>query len=430
MFLLLAMSLAHAAPICEAAAKLGWREVDGHLMAPENGPLDLRPEPAALVEMSRMIRGIEALGTEVVVVVTPPRARVVQSPGRGSAAPRYWLDDRAAFAGILQWFRAQGADAPDLMELGLEMGTRGERMFRPEDGHLTAAGSIAAAGMIADAIRGQGKYAWLGQSPASLRVDGVDRPRPGALAAELAEVCKATSAPSFEQPRYVLDRAPVDGSLLLADVPEPEVVMVSSSFGNPMFFLPQALEAEIDAPILNITYAGGRVASAARSWLESENFRLDKPDVLVWVFGVHHLYGQAAAHGATLGNAEGFRQLWPLVDGGCNDANAARVLSLRDDGTLLPATEAAVPTRGHYVVVESETLRAVDFSLRITYDGGASETVRLPPDERAPLRPSAMLALNDAMREARIIRIVTPEGTKLDDVKARVCRATNPALAP
>ncbi len=430
MHLMLAMSTALASPICEAAQKLGWREIDGHLLAPENGPMEFRPEPAAMLQMSRMIRSLEALGTEVVVVMIPPRARVVLAPGPRSSAPRYWLDDRSAFAGTLEWFRAQGAGAPDLMALGLEMATRGEAMFRPDDGHFTAQGSLAAAQLIASTIRAQGQYPWLGQAAAALRVEGVDRPRPGVLATDLAAACGTKPTSNFEQPNYVLDYAPVDGSLLLADAPEPEVVMVSSSFGNPMFFMPQALEAELDAPLLNITLADGRLGSALRSWLEGENFKLHKPDVLVWVFSVNHLFGQAAAHGASLAKAEGFRQLLPLVDGGCTDASAARVLSLRDGGTLLALTDAPVPARGHYLQIEAENLRPVDFSLRLTYDGGAIETVRLPPDERAPLRPSAMLAFNDAMGTVRMIRLTPPAGTSLDGLRARVCRATNPVLAP
>ncbi len=430
MHLMLAISLARATPICDAAQALGWREMDGHLLAPENGPMELRPEPAAMLQMSRMIRAIEALGTEVVIVTIPPRARVVLAPDSPSLAPRYWLDDRAAFAGTLEWFRAQGADAPDLMALGLEMAARGEPMFRPDDGHFTAQGSLTVAGLIASTIRAQAEYAWIGQSPAELRVEGVDRPRPGALATDLAAVCKTKPVSSFEQPNYVLDHPPADGSLLLANTPEPEVVMVSSSFGNPMFFMPQALEAELDAPLLNITLADGRVGSALRSWLEGEHFKLHKPDVLVWVFSINHLFGQATTRGPSLGNAEGFRQLIPLVDGGCTHATAARVLNLGENGSLLSATDAPIPTRGHYLQLESEELRPVDFSVRLTYEGGATETVRLPPDGRAPLRPSAMLSLNDAMREARLIQIEPPEGTSLEGLRARVCRATNSALAP
>ncbi len=414
-------TVAVASTICGEAATRGWREVDGMLLAPETGELDHAMDPLAQAQFRRVISALRDRQVDVVVVIVPPRPRVVVSPGASTPPPRYWLADRARFTGTLSWFQSAGAHAPDLFALGVEMRDRGAALFRPDDGHFSAAGSLAAAGVIAEEIRGIQAWTWLGQSPRRLAQQGERTSPAGLLARQLAEVCGTKAKAEFRQPHYALDELQVDSSMLLADEPYAEVVMASSSFGHPMYYLPQALEAELGTPVLNFTVAGGHVTSPLRYWLESADYRNHVPDVLVWVFTVTHLFGGTADHSGSLSSAAGFRQLLPLVDGPCEAAEATRTLDVRPNGTLLAPGEAGLSAAGHYLVVEGDPLRASRYAVQITYGSGATERLSLPPDELIPLRERATLEFEQSSGTVEFIRLHVPEGTSLEGVRARVC---------
>lgn len=416
-----ASAMAQATTLCPIAVEQGWREVDGMLLGPESGDLRYAADPAAQHEFGRVLAALRARGIEVVVAVVPPRSRVVLAPG-GSVSPQEsWLEDRARYVATLEWLRDQGAYAPDLLAVGLEMRAGGQQMFRPEDGHWTGEGSRAAAAAVAAEVRRAGTWEWLGSAPQSLVVSGVDRPRPGALSTDLAKVCGTAPTAFYEGPAYALESGG-GGVGLLDDVPAPRVVVVSSSFGNPMFFFPQALEAELDAPILNISIASGRVTSALRAWLESPDYTEDGPDVLVWLFTATHLFAPSPVHSGSLRTSAGYRQILPQIDGGCAKEDAARVLKVRADGTFLAVGEPPVPSGGHYFQIEGDELRPLRFSLHLGYEGGATEIVALDPDERIPLRVRSLVEPRQDARPVVSARLDLPQGTALDQVTVHVCR--------
>lgn len=90
------------------------------------------------------------------------------------------------------------------------------------------------------------------------------------------------------------------------------------------------------------------MTSGLRAWLQSPDYAADRPDVLVWMFTATHLFTPAPNHSGSMLTSSGFRQLLPLIDGGCSAADAVRTLKVRPDGTLLAAGEAPVPAVGHY----------------------------------------------------------------------------------
>ena len=420
--LLLAMFVGQsfAWTICPAAAEAGWKEVDGTLFGPDSFEQKFAADVYAQEQFSRLVERIRYRGTEIVVAVVPPRSVVALGPGTGET-PANWATERAGYASTVAWFRRIGVRAPDLAQVGIGLRGRGKAMFRPEDGHWSPDGAIAAAGAIAAEVRAIRSFGWLGSSPQELVAGAVEKPPPGALLDALANACGTPAAPQWERPSYTVQRPPAPSSALLDDVPPPAVVAVSSSFGHPSFFFPQALGADLDAEILNIAVASGKVTSALRAWMESPEFA-HPPDVLVWMFTTSHLFGPVGSHGATLRNPEGFRQLIPLADGGCTDQSAAYRLSVGVDG-VIAGFGTALSSEGHYLQLSGEGLPPTGFSVAIRYGDGTDETLKIEPDERVRQSTQTLLEFRQ-FPPASVVSVAlgVPPGKTLGSARALVCR--------
>lgn len=405
--------------ICPAAKEAGWHEVDGNLFGPDGTGQKYFADTYAQQQFGRLVQRIRARGTNIVVAVVPPRSVVALAPGGSESYPE-WAAERAGYAATVEWFRTIGVRAPDLAQVGIDLRAKGKPMFRPEDGHWAPEGAIAAAGAIAGEIRAIQKFGWLGSAPQQLIAGLSEKPPTGALLDELAKVCGTKAEPEWERPDYTVERPAVSAAGLLDDVPPPPVVAVSSSFGHPMFFLPQALGAELDAEVLNITVASGKVVSALRAWLESPDYATP-PDVLVWMFTTSHLMGPAPSSGASLRNPEGLRQLIPLADGGCTAGNAKIALQADAEGKLSGFGK-GLSGEGHYLQFEGEGLPPTGFVVHINYGDGTRESLKIEPDDRVRAAPRQMLEFRQFPASTVAgVRVTAPAGKSVGAFTVRVC---------
>lgn len=418
-FAVLSSWQAAAWTICPAAKEAGWREVDGNLFGPQGLGQKYFADTYAQQQFTRLIQRIRARGTEVIVAVVPPRSVVALAPGASESYPD-WAAERAGYAATVEWFRTTGGRAPDLAQVGIDLRAKGKSMFRPEDGHWSPDGAFATAAAISEEVRTIRQFSWLGSSPQTLVEGLVGTPPTGALLDELAKICGTEAEPEWTRPEYTVARPSAPASALLDDVPLPPIVAVSSSFGHPMFFFPQALGAELDAEVLNITVASGKVASPLRAWLESPAYA-NPPDVMVWMFTSSHLFGPVSGSGASLRNAEGLRQLIPLADGGCTEESAKQALKVEAEGKLSHFPN-GLSGEGHYLQFDGAGLPPTGFTVHIEYGDGTSESLKIEPDDRVRATQRRMLEFRQFPASTVAgIQVTVPAGKTLGTFTARVC---------
>lgn len=420
----LAWATAPVSPgLCPAAVAQGWAVADGALVAPEKRPLAYTTSPEALAQLARVLDALARRGVRVVVVLLPDRTHTLAAPAPGQPAPEAWAADEAAYDGALGWFRDHGALAPDVGALARRLRASGTPYFRPDDGHWTVEGSIATARLVADALRADRAWPWIGSLPQSLSPANFVSERPGKESVQLARTCGGEPVALYRGPTYTLEKPAADSSQLLGDLPYPPLAVVGPSFVEPFFYFPQSLAAELDADVAPVAVAGGGMTTPLRAWLGGVDLTASRPDVLVWVISTTHAFRPAATFSGSLVSAEGYRQLLPAVDGGCRDTTTERELRLGGDGALLSPGEPGVPAEGHYLQLEGGQVGQATFHLRLAYEGAEAERLKIVPDERLDARPYTAVEFAQ-VPGARVVSIgleATP-GAPLGDVRARVCR--------
>lgn len=414
--------------LCPAASSAGWRLAGDAIVPPESSKAGYRVDVVAQGMFGRLFAALNARGVQPVVVLLPTRRSMVYAPGGTGAPPeKYnWAEERAQYLATRTWIEAQGVIVPDLLELGLRLRADGPPLFRDDDGHWTTLGARAVAERVADAIRSSGPKAWMGSAPIDLVDPKLQDAGPGHYAAALAKLCKVKASGAYQRTTWtVRDARPAPG--LLDERGPPPVAVVGSSFAAPAYLFSPALSAALDADVLNVAVAGGRSTSALRQWLESENYASAPPQVVVWILQVNHAFGTAPAALGTLSQAEGFRQLLPLVDGGCTAAEAERSLRPQADGILLGTRDAPLTGPGRYLSLEGAALTGVRFTVTVKYADGSAHTGVVASDPRVPARPLALYELPQDVGSPIVgVSVASPSWKSTPDVDARVCRYRDP----
>ncbi len=411
------------AKLCAAATEAGWRVAGEALVAPERRPLDYTTHPGALDGLERVLAALKDRDIRVVVLLLPDRTHALDGPHTGGHGTKAWNADEAAYQDVLTWLRERAALAPDVAALARRLDATGTPFFRPDDGHWTVEGSLAAAAEVASLLRADRPWTWLGSTPQDLVPAKFASERPGKEAVQLAALCGGEPKPLYRGATYQLTSPPVDSSALLADLPPPPVAVVGSSFVEPFFYFPQALAADLDAEVAALAVAGGGMTTPLRAWLGGTDLDRSRPDVLVWVISATHAFRAAASHAGSLQSFEGYRQLLPAFDGGCRDETTVAKLPVGADGTLLSPGGDAIPTVGHYLQLEGGGVGNTTFYLHFKYSEGTTERLKIVPDERLDARPYTAVEFAP-LEGARVvgIRVETVGDASLGDARARVCR--------
>ncbi|TPG61039.1 cell division protein FtsQ [Roseomonas nepalensis] len=243
---------------------------------------ELRPWPDAGPAMAERAAGVRRLrdalgrqGIALVVAVVPDKARVVAAKLCG--APRS-AQAEARHNAFLAALRAEGVEPVALLPALAAVEAASAAWYRT-DTHWNQEGARAAAGAIAEAVAGlpltRGE-AYRTRAAAEetegpgdlLRLTGLDRV-PDAL------------RPRPDRQRLERTEKEEGGGGLLDEAPPPEVALVGSSYSvNANFH--GALQAALQASVVNAALAGGGFAGSAAAYLGSETFRQSPPRLVVW----------------------------------------------------------------------------------------------------------------------------------------------------
>jgi alginate O-acetyltransferase complex protein AlgJ len=243
---------------------------------------ELRPWPDAAANMrarleaiGRIARRLEGEGTAVVVAVTPDKARVHAEQLCGAS---YAREAAARHAEAMAQLRAMNLRLVEWLPLFERAKAEGPVYWRT-DTHWNLRGAELAAQAIAAAARDLPlrREAGIVTETASaetpyagdlLRLMGLDQGPEG-------------WRPAPDRQRVRTTRLPEAEGGLLDEAPQPEVVLLGSSYSlNGNFH--GALQQALSARVLNFGRAGGGVTGGAREYFGSATAAETRPRLVVW----------------------------------------------------------------------------------------------------------------------------------------------------
>lgn len=246
------------------------------------GPLKERPQK----ELFKVADALRALGTELVLVVPPPRPVAEARHLLPAEVAALDYDVAAAAAGyeaMLDGVRAGGVHVADVLGKARTTPPAGGHFYLRRDIHWSSDGARLAAEAAADVITALPAYAEIDRTAFRTEAD-----RTGdadeKLGDALEKICDEAIAP--EQETFFKTTEADAEAGLFEDRPF-DVVLVGTSFSNrgeddPNFagFLQQALSARV----YNASQEGGGLEGSMAAYLKSDAFRERKPKVIVWEF--------------------------------------------------------------------------------------------------------------------------------------------------
>lgn len=244
-----------------------------------------------LAALKSFVAALQARGTQLAIVVPPPRGLIEAvhvDPSRFEAEKLDYPRIAEGYDVFVESLRESGAIVPDLrgaIEAARAAGA-GDFYYH-RDIHWRPEGARIAAEAVAQAVRGTPLYQELPKATFVTRSDGEMNPRQYWVDA-LDEVCGAGR--TYETAtRYATEKTGGDDAAsLLGDESVPQVVLVGTSMsfrsdgGDANFggFLEQALSVEL----LNLAIPGGGLVTSIMSYLYSADFQATPPKLLVWEF--------------------------------------------------------------------------------------------------------------------------------------------------
>jgi alginate O-acetyltransferase complex protein AlgJ len=231
---------------------------------------------------------LAARGTALVVVVAPAKARFY--PDRLPAGHAVSAEALPRYAYIVSALASAGIASVDLMPVLKSVETGEQTAFLQKDSHWTAWGAEAAARGVADLIRS--KWPMRGAAGGATPLGEWVKER---RAGDFLQLMTAEQRKQVGQQIYVVRANKAGKAGLLADADTP-VHIVGNSFVQPYLGFPQALSAALDRPVgLSWKYGNFGPWASFREYLESPEFRSERPQVVVWQFNeAQLLYGPNA----------------------------------------------------------------------------------------------------------------------------------------
>ena len=246
------------------------------------GPLKSGPKK----ELLKVVAALRQRGTEVVLVVPPPRPVADRSHLIEAEVSALGYDVAAAEAGytaMLEDLRADGVLVADVLGQARAHAGAGEPFYLRRDIHWSSDGARIAADAAAETITALPAAASLRRQAFETEVREVAE-ADEKLGEALEKLCDVT-VPAERETFYRTAEADAEAGLF--DESVPQVVLVGTSFSHrgdddPNFsgFLQQALSTRV----LNASEEGGGFEGSMAAYLRSDAFREAAPKVIVWEF--------------------------------------------------------------------------------------------------------------------------------------------------
>jgi alginate biosynthesis protein AlgX len=412
--------------VCDAARNAVERWVvqgeEGWLFS----ELDLST-PASLEQvipyLTRFVAALETHGITLVAVIPPRRGMVYDNKFRleeKKFATYSALGAREAYGRLVGTLNEVGIVTPNLLSVMLEQ--RDESMlFFKTDHHWTPAGAKLVAEGVAAALESLPTYTALGKTDFQTLAEDVPVPFEGGWNKEVEKACSLQLANEQVTAYYTSSQDVQGGEGLFAEVPEPEVVLVGTSYSQPERapgynfegFLREALSLDV----LNLAVTGGGPATALKDYFLSDEFQTYQPTFLIWEF--LSPYGNNI-----LLNPVTYRQLIPSVYGDCGPEGSLLQQEAEMNGSATVLTNGAnLPLFGseYALVFEVSNQNLGEFQVILRHENGEEDRLPLEASTRAENRGKFFVELSSITSPLEEVRLEARAGV-VSKVTTRVCK--------
>jgi alginate biosynthesis protein AlgX len=365
----------------------------------------------SLVELRRLASAMRARGSELVVVLQPPRGLMDSDKLGDDQRARYDLAAaRAGYAAALARIRSAGVTVPPLDSLVNEH--KGYEYFFRRDHHWTPAGAEATAKVVAATIKQMPQFADVPRMTYATRANALIG-KPGTLQKVASQICggnysmqyltgyiteassdnAAASADALLGPQAKkVGNSPSGGLLddksgggdssgLLDDggsadgAPQIALIGTSNSDAKGGYNFGGYLQQYIGADILNAALSGGSFDGSLLHYLPSEAYQKHPPKIVIWEMPWQNWPG------ADKNPYKTFRQAMPLVHDGCRDRPAVletkMPLKAGDNELLFNAGGKPLQGGRYWLDLQFDDPTVKDLHAVIWYYTGQKESLKL-----------------------------------------------------
>lgn len=329
----------------------------------------LAPEQANFI--AKLSQAFATQGVQLVVVPVPGRA-VVRPDELYSGDPKQTAFSptaaKARYFDYINKLQHSGVAVVNVLAVAGNFDARGGQTFFKRDLHWTPEGANAVAEATAEKIHQIAANKPFPNIELTLTRNSQDQVHKGRFVNNwLYGACGYTLPP---EPLGVYTVSRQQESIRL-----PTVVQAGSSFGGLPFdqgFLSVALQSEI----LNVSVGNGGALLALESYLATDDYKNNRPQILVWEYPTFWrslaVSAQqkllAAAHGICRGDAVYFEYTGTVND---EIVRATKLLPNADD---------------HYLTLSFEDLSLLHFDITLYYQNGAKKTLTFDRPEQIAKR--------------------------------------------
>ncbi|AUW57648.1 hypothetical protein C1T17_05555 [Sphingobium sp. SCG-1] len=371
--------------------------------------------PAFYQDLKRITAALKKQGTQLVIVVPPPRAltgydhlpqwALANGVGRSVQAE--------AYRGLLDRIRAVGALIPDVLGEAKRQNVPFDHLTSPSDIHWTTTGSwitaLAVARQIAPQRLAQGAPPLLG-TPSAKMEDSYTK--------ILNKICGTTAVGQYVRSFKLAEEPQASADSLLGDTAAPEVVILGTSFTalTDRYSFSPFVEKLSGKPVVNLAVTGGGPLTAIQQYTTSEDFRTSKPKYIVWEFLLSNKPdgSSTSERGGLLRPACG--GAYPIVK-----HKLAPMLT-----PLLSATDIArgtTPGQSAQLALRSDNPAFKSFSLLLNYVDGRQRNIAVDTRRATQMDTSYTVGLPDDYALISDIAVETEDSLN-GTVSAQLCPAS------
>ncbi len=299
----------------------------------------------SIAELGRLAGALRARGTELVILIQPPRGMMdVEYLSEAQRKSYDYKSARKNFTAALERIRRAGVSVVPIDQLMKE--DKGYEYFFRRDHHWTPTGAEASARLTAATVKALPAF------EAVPRMEFVTKPssllgKPGTFQKVATQICGGAYSMQYvtgytteladnASPDALLGPAPADdasGGGLLADAggdsggllgdasadggaPQVALIGTSNSDNKGGYNFGGYLKQHLGADVFNAALAGGSFDGSLLKYLPSKTFQQHPPRILVWEVPWQNWPGADVSSSKTPYST--FRQALPLVNDGCN----------------------------------------------------------------------------------------------------------------
>lgn len=377
-----------------------------------------RVEDSAFAYLKRFSDTLKAQGTQLVILLLPPRAMVYHASLEGI----YDYPLEAAlenYKANLEKVRSVGIVSPDLSLPFLELVKEHEVYFK-RDHHWTPEAAQVAATALAEALQDNETYLALPKTAHQTSLEKVATLDDSTYMLRVEAVCEMAIA-AEDVNVYKTEAVESDSDLssaLFNDDSIPVVVAGTSHSAKPIFNVDGFLAEALSAKVLNLSRESGGQFAGLTQYLPDETVRetISENNILIWEREFAGSFWNAFI--------PDMRQLIPSIHGKCSDDDAVAIRTVEATGGKI--LDLAVPTgisgSDFYLAADVADLSIQRPGVYFRYSSGAEE--RLPLGNPV-VRPEHffMELLGSDAGQLEFVRVDFPKDV-FGEISLRICKAS------